>query len=45
VSPNESRPRGRALALRRRRQAVTPQDIADRLIRTPPAWATCTLKI
>ncbi len=33
VSPNESRPRGRALALRRRRQAVTPQDIADRLIR------------
>ena len=30
--PNENRPRGRALALRRRRQAVTPQDIADRLI-------------
>ena len=33
VGPNEGRPCGRALALRRRRQRVTVQDIANRLIR------------
>jgi hypothetical protein len=32
VSPNEGGPRGRALALRRRRQPVAVQDIANRLI-------------
>ena len=32
VGPNEGRPCGRALALRRRRQTVTLQNIADRLI-------------
>ena len=33
VSANEFCPRGRSLALRRRRYATTPQNIADRLIR------------
>src|SRR5450830_179240 len=33
VSPNECRPGGRVLALRRGRQTVTAQNIADRLIR------------
>ena len=32
VSPDEVRPRGCALALRRRRQTVAPQNIANRLI-------------
>jgi hypothetical protein len=32
VSPNEFCPRRRSLALRRRWYAVTPQNIADRLI-------------
>src|SRR5215475_14570325 len=32
MDPNESRPGGRALALRRGRQSVALQDIADRLI-------------
>src|ERR1700687_5046148 len=32
MGSNEGRPCGRAFALRRRRQAVTPQDITNRLI-------------
>jgi hypothetical protein len=32
VAPNEGRPCGRALALRRRRQSVALQNIANRLI-------------
>src|SRR5262245_63083598 len=35
MGANEGRPRGRALAFRRRRECVASQDIADRLIADP----------
>ena len=42
VGPDEGGPCGRALALRRGRQTVAPQNIADRLIgiRRTPDWST-----